>query len=767
MMRTPATPWMTLLASVLIAAVCTAEPVKVAEIQVSGNDVIAEETIRRAFPAGLLVGRFVDDLAGTLATTRSRVMKLGYFKDVQVTAEEGAGGQRVRVQVTELPRIENVIFKGNTLLSEEQLKATVRTVPGAFLDDTLVRRDLQRIVVAYEDIGAAADAVYAYLEDEKTVLFGVLEAVVGGISFQGLKVVTEAEARKELGLETESVVTVGGIQDAIAGLRETGWFTLVDYKTRLERQRVEPPKLFIDVLVKEAPGIFPDRLGRLKAGVTAQQVRAIVLPPQVEIGFAVGLEWDAAPPQLQSPEKPLEELRQAAAPETAGVAEIRAYARALESAGERDAAATQFDRAAERARAVVQAAPEDVRARVALVFALRDAGRSEEALAEARRCVEQAPEDWQAQLALTTTAADRILTLPRALADADASQARRAGLVATAQIMPWPGTRLAALAAVGAQASEQESALVEDAARALEEAQALAPTEKTPAICVLDRVQRVMAALARAGVAIPELWAAFDKDRAERLPALRVPAENDPEMAVFIALIANARAVTAMLSGSQGDAATPAETKALMDELTAIATKWPQSLRTSGGILGMAHLMSGDVDKARAIFEAMIQQNPDDREPYNALMAVAFSARDWEALAAAVRRRLERSQAAIDYVILGKTAMLLGKDDEALGHFQRATELFPDDPLGHNAKAGWLVHLGRDDALATRHVDRALELAPDSGYAHALKAALALIANKPEDAAARLTSALKSAPSGELANALRDSFYTMEEVAEE
>ena len=111
--------------------------------------------------------------------------------------------------------------------------------------------------------------------------------------------------------------------------------------------------------------------------------------------------------------------------------------------------------------------------------------------------------------------------------------------------------------------------------------------------------------------------------------------------------------------------------------------------------------------------------------------------------------------------------MLLGKDDEALGHFQRATELFPDDPLGHNAKAGWLVHLGRDDALATRHVDRALELAPDSGYAHALKAALALIANKPEDAAARLTSALKSAPSGELANALRDSFYTMEEVAEE
>jgi tetratricopeptide (TPR) repeat protein len=177
--------------------------------------------------------------------------------------------------------------------------------------------------------------------------------------------------------------------------------------------------------------------------------------------------------------------------------------------------------------------------------------------------------------------------------------------------------------------------------------------------------------------------------------------------------------------------------------------------------------MSGDVDKARAIFEAMIQQNPDDREPYNALMAVAFSARDWEALAAAVRRRLERSQAAIDYVILGKTAMLLGKDDEALGHFQRATELFPDDPLGHNAKAGWLVHLGRDDALATRHVDRALELAPDSGYAHALKAALALIANKPEDAAARLTSALKSAPSGELANALRDSFYTMEEVAEE
>ncbi|NSW57361.1 MAG: hypothetical protein HPY44_15200 [Armatimonadetes bacterium] len=763
-MRTPPTPWITLLLSVLIAGACIAAPVKVAEIEVSGNEIIAEETIRKAFPAGLLVGRFVDDLAGILATTRTQVMRLGYFKDVRVTAEEGADGQRVRVQVTELPRIENVIFKGNTLLSEEQLRNIVRTVPGAFLDDTLVRRDLQRIVEAYEDIGAAADAVYAFLEDEKTVLFGVLEAVFGGITFQGLKVVTEAEARRELGLELESVVTVASIQDGMSRLRETGWFASLDYQTRLERPGVQPPKLFLDVRVTEAPGIFPDRIGKLKPGVTAQQVRAIVRPPQVEIGFAVELKWDSAPPQLQSPDKPLEELRRDAEAETAGVAQIRAYARALEAAGERDAAAAQFNRAAERARAVVEAAPGDVRVRVALVFALRDAGMGEEALAEARRCVEQAPEDWQAQLALTTTAADRILKLPRVGAEADAGQARRAGLRATAQIMPWPGTRQAALAAVGAQADDEESALVEDAARALEKAQSLAPGEKLPAICVLDRVQRVMAALARAGVAPPELWAAFDKDRAERLPALRVPAESDPEMAVFVALIANARAVIAMLSGSQGDPATPVEMKALMDELTAIATKWPQSLRTSGGILGMAHLMSGDFDKARAIFEEMIQQNPDEREPYNALMAVAFSARDWEALAAAVRRRLERSQDAIDYVILGKTAMLLGKDDEALGHFEKAAELFPDDPLGHNAKAGWLVHLGRDDALATRHVDRALELAPDSGYAHALKAALALIANKPEDAVVRLTSALKSAPTCELANALRDNLFTVETV---
>ena len=126
-----------------------------------------------------------------------------------------------------------------------------------------------------------------------------------------------------------------------------------------------------------------------------------------------------------------------------------------------------------------------------------------------------------------------------------------------------------------------------------------------------------------------------------------------------------------------------------------------------------------------------------------------------------MKQRIASQPSAEDYVLLGKLANEQGKPDAVLGHFREAIKQFPEDPIGCFATAGWLVHLGANDAEAATLGTKGFTTDPKNAYGHGVKAALCLLAKDGAGATAEIQAALKADPGDELANALRDGFFTV------
>jgi outer membrane protein insertion porin family len=120
---------------------------EVEEIKVTGNRRIETDAILAVIktragdvysPKGLS-----DDLKAVYAT--------GYFEDIRVESEDGPKGKIVSFQVEEKPTIKNISFKGNGAIKDEKLLEALDIKSGSILNINDVRKNIQRIEVAYKE----------------------------------------------------------------------------------------------------------------------------------------------------------------------------------------------------------------------------------------------------------------------------------------------------------------------------------------------------------------------------------------------------------------------------------------------------------------------------------------------------------------------------------------------------------------------------------------------------------------------------------------
>ena len=193
--------FVTLVCSLLPVFAIAAEPagVKVTTIEIRGNK-------RIELPA--IVGRLTlkpgDPYTSENVRGQIKILyETGYFEEVQVETEAGTGGTALAFLVREKPFITEIVFDGNTELSDDKLKEKITIKSQAFLDQLQAKESAEKIRLAYQGAGyfncSVIPVVQTLDEDRKRLTFLVKEgdkARVQTVNFDGLHAATKDEMFK-------------------------------------------------------------------------------------------------------------------------------------------------------------------------------------------------------------------------------------------------------------------------------------------------------------------------------------------------------------------------------------------------------------------------------------------------------------------------------------------------------------------------------------------------------------------------------------------
>jgi outer membrane protein insertion porin family len=188
--------WLALAVTALSAY---AEPVRLDQVVVTGNQRVEEEAIRVQLRAR--AGAPYDP-ASVEADIRA-LYRMGFFEDVQADLSRQDGRAVLTYHVVERPQIKEVRLEGNRKIDREDLEAALKIRPHTILDPTKVRRGIEEARKLYEKKGYL-DAEIEYEtesagEDEVVVKLTVHEKKVVRIEkliFEGARKVPASTLKK-------------------------------------------------------------------------------------------------------------------------------------------------------------------------------------------------------------------------------------------------------------------------------------------------------------------------------------------------------------------------------------------------------------------------------------------------------------------------------------------------------------------------------------------------------------------------------------------
>ncbi len=183
----------------VLAAVAEQAGVKVTTIEIRGNKRIELPAI-----AGRLTLKPGDPYTPENVRGQIKILyETGFFEDVQVETESGAGGVALAYLVREKPFITEIVFDGNKELSDDKLKEKITIKSQAFLDQLQAKESAEKIRLAYQGDGyfncQVIPVVQTLDEDRKRLTFFVKEgdkARVKTVNFDGLHTATKNEMFK-------------------------------------------------------------------------------------------------------------------------------------------------------------------------------------------------------------------------------------------------------------------------------------------------------------------------------------------------------------------------------------------------------------------------------------------------------------------------------------------------------------------------------------------------------------------------------------------
>lgn len=206
----------------------------IGEVVVEGNNFVSRDAILDVAAEVLKVG---DEYNATRAAEARRlVMRMGYFDEVALSIEQLEEGVRVVITVVEKQRIEQIMFAGNTVISDEALAAAILSQPAHIADERAIGRDVRRIEDHYEANGYIAKVSEAKVDERGVLVFVVEEARIEDIVIEGLTRTKEWVVRREMAIEPGTLFQQGQVTTGIRRIYALGLFENVEMELRPGRE---------------------------------------------------------------------------------------------------------------------------------------------------------------------------------------------------------------------------------------------------------------------------------------------------------------------------------------------------------------------------------------------------------------------------------------------------------------------------------------------------------------------------------------------------
>lgn len=232
--RTTAATVMILAALVCATAFGQQERPLIAEVVVEGNDFVSREAILEEVAELLKVGE--EFTATKSAEARRLVMRMGYFDEATLSTEQLEQGVRIVITVVEKQRIEQIMFAGNTVISDEALASAILSQPGHIADERAIGRDVRRIEDHYEGRGFIAKVSEAKVDEMGVLTFVIEEARIEDIVIEGLTRTREWVVRREMDIEPGELFQQAEITTGIRRVYALGLFEDVEMELRPGRE---------------------------------------------------------------------------------------------------------------------------------------------------------------------------------------------------------------------------------------------------------------------------------------------------------------------------------------------------------------------------------------------------------------------------------------------------------------------------------------------------------------------------------------------------
>jgi outer membrane protein insertion porin family len=175
-----------------------------AEVKVTAIEIRGSKRIELPAIAGRLTLKPGDPYTPENVRGQIKIIyETGYFEDVQVETQPGAGGVALAFLVREKPFITEIVFDGNKALSDDKLKEKITIKSQAFLDQLQAKESAEKVRLAYQGDGYFNCRVIPIVQtldgDRKRLTFLVKEgekARVKTVNFEGLHAATKDEMFK-------------------------------------------------------------------------------------------------------------------------------------------------------------------------------------------------------------------------------------------------------------------------------------------------------------------------------------------------------------------------------------------------------------------------------------------------------------------------------------------------------------------------------------------------------------------------------------------
>jgi len=224
---------------------------KITAIVVQGNESISKD---------LIISQIASNLGDVFSKENiekdmKAVFDLGYFKDVKIKLESFRDGYKVVFEIVENLPIKEISIKGNTIVSEEEMREVMVLREGQIFCQKILKNDLDRISQLYKDRGYLLINIKDInFDEEGKLLINISEGRLEKIVIEGNDKTKEKIISREINIEPGDLFNFEQVKKSLQKIYNLGYFE--DVSMKLEPGTEEDTIVLVVKVIEKNTGKF-------------------------------------------------------------------------------------------------------------------------------------------------------------------------------------------------------------------------------------------------------------------------------------------------------------------------------------------------------------------------------------------------------------------------------------------------------------------------------------------------------------------------------